>query len=68
MKIDYSVNDDGVVHGLPPVMYEYGERYVKCRRCNLSRPGYELKVLTVGEGPICKAHTYEPSRTLSEVR
>jgi hypothetical protein len=53
MKEDYTI-EEGVVKGLPPGQFQFGERYVECRACGVLRPGHELRIALEGEGPSCK--------------
>lgn len=54
---DWSVDESGVIHGLPPGPFQFGERYVVCRQCRILRPGSELFLEKDDEGnqfPACK--------------
>lgn len=56
-KKDFTI-EGGEVRGLPanPSNFEYGERFVKCRACGLSRTGKELQLVEFPQGhlPVCK--------------
>jgi hypothetical protein len=51
---DFTTDSSGGIHGLPPGQFEFGERYVTCRKCRVRRPASELKLFY--DLPVCKDH------------
>ena len=53
---DFTVDQNGVIHGNTPGQFEFGERYVKCIICKVQRRPQEMKALGAPGNyvPVCK--------------